>query len=88
MICCAKSLNSWIGKACQLPLQLSTPESKTVVQVSLGWACAKELFGYGAVNVLKREYGDYLLDTPEQGFDVTLSIDLEKVPAEKGSGEH
>ncbi|CAO3676700.1 unnamed protein product [Rhizopus stolonifer] len=62
---------------------ISTPESKTVVQVSLGWACAKELFGYGAVNVLKREYGEYLLDTPEQGFDVTLSIDLEKVPVEE-----
>lgn len=59
---------------------ISTPEVKTILQISLQWGCAKELFEFGAQDVLKREYGEYLLDTAEQGFDVTLAIDLEKVP--------
>lgn len=63
---------------------LSTPESKTTILISLGWACAKELFDYGAKDILKREYGSLLLDTAEQGYDVSLSIDLEKVSNEPG----
>lgn len=63
---------------------ISTPESKTVIQISLGWACANELFGYGAKEILKREYGSLLLDTAEQGYDITLSVDLEQVPQEAG----
>jgi actin related protein 2/3 complex subunit 2 len=63
---------------------ISTPESKSVLQVSLGWACTEELFSHGAKEVLKREYGDLLLDTPEQGYDVTLSIDLDNVSKEPG----
>ncbi|KAK4508876.1 uncharacterized protein ATC70_013499 [Mucor velutinosus] len=61
---------------------ISTPESKSVIRISLGWACAHELFSHGAQDVLKREYGDLLLDTPEQGYDVSLSIDLEQVSKE------
>ncbi|KAI7900913.1 actin-related protein 2/3 complex subunit 2 [Cokeromyces recurvatus] len=61
---------------------ISTPESKTVIQISLRWACTRQLFEYGAEDVLKREYGDWLVSTPEQGYDVTLSIDLEKAPQE------
>ncbi|RCI03843.1 hypothetical protein CU098_012790, partial [Rhizopus stolonifer] len=61
---------------------ISTPESKTVIQISLSWSCSHELFSFGALDVLKREYGDLLLDAPEQGYDVTLSIDLEKAPSE------
>lgn len=63
---------------------ISTPESKSVVHISLGWACSGELFSHGAKEVLKREYGDLLLDTPEHGYDVTLSIDLESVSKEPG----
>ncbi|KAI8982240.1 Arp2/3 complex, 34 kd subunit p34-Arc-domain-containing protein [Mycotypha africana] len=61
---------------------ISTPESKSVVHISLGWACSKELFNYGAQEILQREYGDLLAPTPEEGYDVTLIIDLEKVPSE------
>lgn len=67
---------------------ISTPESKTVMLISLGWACTHELFAHGAKDVLKREYGDLLLDTPEQGYDVTLSIDLEQVSNEPGKHSH
>lgn len=64
---------------------ISTPESKSVIHISLGWACTGELFSHGAKEVLKREYGDLLLDTPEQGYDVTLSIDLETISKEPGN---
>jgi actin related protein 2/3 complex subunit 2 len=64
---------------------ISTPETKNVIHISLGWACTAELFSFGAKEVLKREYGDLLLDTPEHGYDVTLSIDLEKVSTEPGT---
>jgi actin related protein 2/3 complex subunit 2 len=66
---------------------ITTPESKSVIHISLGWACTQELFSHGAQEVLKREYGDLLLDTPEQGYDVTLVIDLEKVSTEPGKSE-
>ena len=64
---------------------ISTPESKSVILISLGWACTHELFSHGAQEVLKREYGNFLLDTPEHGYDVTLSIDLEQISNEPGN---
>lgn len=64
--------------------RISTPESKTVIHISLGWTCAAELFRHGAKEVLQREYGQLLLETPEQGYDVTLSIDLEQVSPDAG----
>ena len=63
---------------------ISTPESKSVIQISLGWACSAELFSYGAREILRREYGDVLMETPEQGYDVTIVIDVEKAPTETG----
>lgn len=65
--------------------RISTPESKSVINISLGWACAAELFTHGAKDVLRREYGNFLLDTPEQGYDVTLSIDLETISTDAGN---
>ncbi|KAI8364655.1 Arp2/3 complex, 34 kd subunit p34-Arc-domain-containing protein [Radiomyces spectabilis] len=62
---------------------VTTPETKTVLHISLQWACFKELVGYGAQEVLQREYGEYLASSPEQGYDVTLVIDLEKVPQDE-----
>ncbi|KAI9472116.1 MAG: Arp2/3 complex, 34 kd subunit p34-Arc-domain-containing protein [Benjaminiella poitrasii] len=62
---------------------ISTPDTKTIVHISLGWSCAPQLFGYGAQEVLKREYGDWLSSNPEHGYDVTLVVDLEKVAPEE-----
>ncbi|KAL0073608.1 Arp2/3 complex, 34 kd subunit p34-Arc-domain-containing protein [Phycomyces blakesleeanus] len=61
---------------------LATPDSKTVLHISLRWKCFNELVAYGAQEVLKREYSEYLA-SPENGFDTTLVIDLEKVPADE-----
>ncbi|KAI8913123.1 Arp2/3 complex, 34 kd subunit p34-Arc-domain-containing protein [Powellomyces hirtus] len=65
--------------------KLSTPESKTVLHVSMSIACYSQLREYGAENVLKREYGDLVESSPEDGFDVTLRIDLENLPEDKES---
>jgi len=46
--------------------------------------CWDELARYGAVEVLKREYGGLLLDEPEQDYNVSLMIDLEQVPQDPG----
>lgn len=47
--------------------------------------CFKELQSYGADAVLTRIYGSlYQKNKPEPGYDVTLIIDLERLPADKG----
>ncbi|KAJ3160083.1 hypothetical protein HDU88_008355 [Geranomyces variabilis] len=63
--------------------KVSTPDSKTVLQVSMYIACFAQLRAYGADDVLRREYGNLLEHTPEDGFDVTLKIDLENLPEDK-----
>lgn len=59
---------------------ISTPESKTVLHISLQWACFSELVSHGADQILQREYGQYLASSPDQGFDLTLVFDMEKIP--------
>lgn len=38
---------------------------------------------YGAEQVLRREYGEYVVPA-EPGFDFSVMVDLENLPAEKG----
>jgi actin related protein 2/3 complex, subunit 2 len=45
--------------------------------------CFKDLVKYGAEQVLQREYGSYITAT-EAGYDFSVLIDLESLPAEKG----
>ena len=47
--------------------------------------CWDELAQYGAVDVLRREYGSLYLATPEHDYHVSLAIDLEQVPPEGGA---
>ncbi|KAF4175032.1 hypothetical protein CNMCM8694_009337 [Aspergillus lentulus] len=61
---------------------LSTPESKTKILISIHVKCFKELVQYGAQEVLEREYGPYIV-TPEPGYDFSVQIDLENLPAEQ-----
>ncbi|TPX60464.1 hypothetical protein SpCBS45565_g07511 [Spizellomyces sp. 'palustris'] len=65
--------------------RLSTPESKTVLNISMAMRCFGELQRYGADAVLRREYGDMLESTPESGFDVTVRVDLQNLPQDKES---
>ncbi|KAK3311145.1 Arp2/3 complex, 34 kd subunit p34-Arc-domain-containing protein [Chaetomium strumarium] len=61
---------------------ISTPETKTKIMVSIQIRCFQDLLKYGAEEVLNREYGPYVVP-PEPGFDFSIVVDLESLPAEK-----
>ncbi|KAI8818105.1 Arp2/3 complex, 34 kd subunit p34-Arc-domain-containing protein [Fimicolochytrium jonesii] len=65
--------------------KISSPDAKTALHISMSLKCFPELQKYGADSVLKRIYGDQLQDTPEDGYDVTLRLDLENLPEDKES---
>lgn len=65
---------------------ISTPETKSKILVSIQIRCFKDLVRYGAEQVLQREYGSYVVP-PEDGYDFSVQVDLENLPAEKGSYE-
>jgi actin related protein 2/3 complex subunit 2 len=62
---------------------ISTPETKTKIMVSIQIRCFQDLLRYGAEEVLNREYGQYVV-APEPGYDFSIVVDLENLPAEKG----
>ncbi|CAL8110531.1 unnamed protein product [Orchesella dallaii] len=53
---------------------------KTKLKVSISLKFYKELQEHGADDLLKREYGTYLLYPSEEGYSVSLLLDLEAVP--------
>jgi len=61
---------------------LSTPEAKNLLNLSLQWGCAQELLTNGAQKDLEQIYGP-LLVAPEAGYDVTIQLDLDNLPADK-----
>ncbi|CCM04698.1 uncharacterized protein FIBRA_06884 [Fibroporia radiculosa] len=61
---------------------LSTPERKTVLLLSMNIRCWNELVKYGVESILNREYGGLVKAQPEPEYNVSLEIDLEKVPPE------
>jgi len=63
---------------------LTTPERKTGLLLSMHIRCWDELVRYGAMDVLKREYGALLAGQAEPEYNVSLEIDLEQVPADPG----
>jgi actin related protein 2/3 complex subunit 2 len=46
--------------------------------------CWDELVRYGALDVLKREYGPLVQAQPESEYNISLLIDLEAAPPEGG----
>jgi actin related protein 2/3 complex subunit 2 len=61
---------------------ISTPTSKTKILISINIKCYKELVQYGAEQVLEREYQGYIVQ-PESGYDFSVEIDLENLPADQ-----
>ncbi|OJD29061.1 arp2 3 complex 34 kda subunit [Diplodia corticola] len=61
---------------------ISTPEAKTKIVISIAVRCFQELLKYGAQEVLEREYGPYIV-APESGYDFSIQVDLEDLPAEQ-----
>ncbi|CAJ0639668.1 16284_t:CDS:2 [Entrophospora sp. SA101] len=62
---------------------ISTPKSKDVITFSLYMQCYKELVKFGAYDMLKKEYGQYISSEIENNYDFTLEFDLQKLPADK-----
>ena len=61
--------------------QISTPkDDKTKVTISISLKFYKELQSHGADEVLRKIYRDLLMSTPEDGYDVSLQLDLSNVP--------
>ncbi|KAG8890049.1 hypothetical protein FRB98_001162 [Tulasnella sp. 332] len=67
--------------------RLSTGERKTLLTLSMNIRCWGELVKYGAMDVLKKEYGSYLAASTEAGYHVSLEYDTEKVPKEPEARE-
>ena len=63
---------------------ICTPESKSKIVISISVKCFPELLQYGAQDVLQREYGPYII-SPEQGYDFSIMVDLDDLPAEQGT---
>ncbi|KXX78291.1 hypothetical protein MMYC01_206502 [Madurella mycetomatis] len=61
---------------------ISTPETKTKIMVSIQIRCFQDLVRYGAEEVLNREYGPYVVP-PEPGYDFSIVVDLDNLPADK-----
>ncbi|GAA5824224.1 hypothetical protein JCM3770_004337 [Rhodotorula araucariae] len=61
---------------------LATPTRKSLLQLSIDVPCWPELEQYGARDILEREYAHRLLpaDRTEDGYSVTLEIDLDQGP--------
>lgn len=60
--------------------RISNPkDERTKVNISISLKFYKELQIHGADTVLKREYGN-LLVTADDGFDVTVQLDLSNIP--------
>lgn len=57
----------------------NTPVCGAVFQVSISLKFYKELQEHGADELLKRVYGSLLI-APEDGYNVSLLVDLEGVP--------
>jgi actin related protein 2/3 complex subunit 2 len=64
---------------------MSTPEKKSIIWLSMNIRCWTELASCGASDILRREYGALLRDQAEADFHVTLEIDLEAIPTDKGT---
>ncbi|CAH8630938.1 Actin- protein 2/3 complex subunit 2, variant 2 [Schistosoma haematobium] len=58
----------------------SVPNDRSKILVSITLNFFQELQEHGANEVLKREYGQYLLNKPEDGCSVSLLYDLEHLP--------
>jgi len=57
-------------------------ENRDVMRVSLALPCYRQIESRGGKEALGKYYKEYV-DAPENGYDITLKIDLNKVPAGK-----
>lgn len=77
------SIDQVVSDFDNVAFHVSTPETKSKILISIAVKCYKELLQYGAQEVLEREYGTYIV-SPEAGYDFSVLIDLENLPADIG----
>eukprot|EP01115_Flamella_aegyptia_P011255 TRINITY_DN5212_c0_g1_i2.p1 TRINITY_DN5212_c0_g1~~TRINITY_DN5212_c0_g1_i2.p1 ORF type:complete len:315 (+),score=149.31 TRINITY_DN5212_c0_g1_i2:1070-2014(+) len=65
----------------------SSADAKNLLNVSISIKCFRDLVQYGVNELLKKQYGSYLVSA-ENGFDATLQVDLAKPPADKEKVAH
>ncbi|XP_063609095.1 probable actin-related protein 2/3 complex subunit 2 [Penaeus indicus] len=53
---------------------------RTKIRISISLKFYKELQEHGADELVQQEYGSLLMSEPESGFNVSLLLDLEKLP--------
>ncbi|CAN6610551.1 actin-related protein 2/3 complex subunit 2 [Trichomonascus vanleenenianus] len=73
------SIDQIVSDFDNVTFHISTPESKTRIVVSMYIKCFGDLEKYGAKEVLQREYSQYMMDPPEQGYNVSLVLDLDSI---------
>jgi len=74
------SIDQVVSDFDNVTFHISTPESKSKIIISIAVKCFPELLKYGADAVLQREYGPLIVQ-PEQGYDFSIEVDLENLPA-------
>eukprot|EP01098_Paradermamoeba_levis_P013063 TRINITY_DN5867_c0_g1_i1.p1 TRINITY_DN5867_c0_g1~~TRINITY_DN5867_c0_g1_i1.p1 ORF type:complete len:303 (-),score=116.14 TRINITY_DN5867_c0_g1_i1:43-951(-) len=62
---------------------LSDNDNKNLLNISLSWRCFGDCVKYGAMDILKSEYGSLVQDKATPGYDVTLQVDLGNLGADK-----
>jgi hypothetical protein len=62
---------------------VSTPVSKSKILISLSMKCFGQLKEHGALEVLKREYGN-LVAPVENGYDFSVEVDQDNLPPNIG----
>lgn len=77
------SIDQVVSDFDNVAFHVSTPETKSKILISIAVKCYKELLQYGAQEVLEREYGTYIV-SPEAGYDFSVLIDLDNLPADQG----
>jgi actin related protein 2/3 complex subunit 2 len=75
----ASSINQVVSDFDNVTFHISTPESKSKILISMYIKCFPDLENYGVNELLNREYGQYRVD-PEQGYNFSILIDLDKIP--------
>lgn len=57
------------------------PNARNLILLSLQWACGQQLLANGGQRDLEQIYGP-MLTSPENGYDVSVQLDLDNLPGE------
>eukprot|EP00127_Corallochytrium_limacisporum_P006877 Clim_evm92s236 gene=Clim_evmTU92s236 len=76
-------INDFDGVQFRIATSEDNNDRRSVLTVSMSYAPFAELDKYGASAKLKSVYGDLMLATPEQGYNITVKFDALTVPSDE-----